>query len=358
MTARPGFALVFALVLLAALSIAAAGTVAIGAREAEIAGAMARRSASRLAAESAAAWALATWSTREHRALVPGEASARVDVGRTGSNVPGTVEAAFVVTRLGPTLYVVHGTGHHPDGGPPATARAGLLVRTVDPDSLAAAFPAAVTAETEALIDAGIVAGDARCADPQGVPSPLGGPGVLAPNVTVAPAATVTGEPPRLLVAPPPVPASGLLEPPLIDALATVPVPGSSVTPGPRVRGDGCQEDDANWGAVSPSNPCYDHLPLVRADGDLTVRGGQGRGLLVVDGDLVLDGVHFHGAVLVRGRLTLRAGASVRGAVRATAVRIADGSVTHDPCDVSAALTAGGLDGPFRVPSRLWVPVF
>jgi hypothetical protein len=357
MTAPPGFALVFALVILAALSIAAAGMVAIGAREAEIAGAMARRADSRLAAESAAAWALATWSTREHGALVPGEASGRVDVGRTGSNLPPTVEAGFVVTRLGPALFAVHGIGHHADGGPPATARAGVLVRTVDPDSLAMAFPAAVTAETEALVDAGFVAGDAGCADPRGVPAPLGGPGVLAPNVTVAPAATVTGEPPVLL-APPPVPASGILEPPLIDALATVPVAGGSVTPIPRVRGEDCQADEANWGAVAPSSPCYDHLPLVRAAGDLTVRGGEGRGLLIVDGDLVLDGVRFHGVVLVRGRVTIRAGAVVRGAVRASTVRIVDGSVAHDPCHVSAALTAGGLDGPFRVPDRLWVPVF
>ncbi|NIP81803.1 MAG: hypothetical protein GWM90_22325 [Gemmatimonadetes bacterium] len=107
-----------------------------------------------------------------------------------------------------------------------------------------------------------------------------------------------------------------------------------------------------------PDTPCFDLLPLVLAEGDLGVFGGEGRGALVVQGDLRLDGIRFEGVVVATGRTTIGPGASVQGAVRAPVVSLDGGSVRYDRCAVNAAMLAGGLDRAFRPDARMWVPVF
>jgi hypothetical protein len=358
--ARPGFVLVVALLVVAVLTISSAAMLALGARESEISWALARRSAARLAAESATGWALADWSTRRYRELGPGETYGPLDftVG-AGQADPPAVAAAFSVRRLGTALYLVSGTGHV-GGALPASGQAGALVRTVDPERLASGFQAAITADTEVRVQGGSVHGDQQCApagSAQGA-TPPAAPGVVAPQATIAPEATVTGAPPVLLADAPPVPGQELFVQPLLGEIATVVVTESTITPGPRTGPDGCEPDVQNWGAVSAASACHDHLPLITASTDLVVQGGEGRGLIVVDGDLTLEDVRFSGTILVRGRLTVRAGSVIRGALRADHVRIDASTVIYDSCHVITTLTAGGLDRPFRTGHRLWIPLF
>jgi hypothetical protein len=347
MTGRAGFALVVSVLLIAILGIAAAGVLALGARELEIARAMARRAEARAAAEGGVRRSLGEWSSRRYRELAVGSV---LSEGDNADRVD--------VTRLAHDLFLVRATAGRPGGVAPVTARAGGLVRTLDPDSLASAFPAPLSAGAAARVSGGTVANrDLGCATAgPGTPEPA--PAILAPAVEVGPGATVTGEPAVLLADPPAHPRDALLRPPAIHHLRPTIVTAGAVTPRPESRAGVCQPGPGNWGGRAPSDPCHDHLPLLYAPGDLTVRGGEGRGLLVVDGDLHLVGHRFDGVILVRGRVSIAASAVVRGAVRGWEAEMGGGDLIFSPCHVRAALTAGGLDGPFRHPARLWVPAF
>jgi hypothetical protein len=345
MNGRPGFALVVSVLLIAVLGIAAAGILALGAREFEIARAMARRAEARAAAEGAARRTVGTWSSRRFHDLGEGEV-------RADSGGDGRVE----VTRLAVDLYLVRASVHRAGGVVPITARAAVLVRSPDVDSLVAGFPATLVAESAAHVSGGTVASqDAGCA-----PEPVHthAAAILAPQAEVGPGATVTGEPPVLLSDPPPTPGGALLVAPAIHALRPTLVTAPTITPRPESSAGVCQPGPENWGGRAPSDPCYHHLPLLYAPGDLTVRGGEGRGLLVVDGDLHLAGPRFDGLVLVRGRVSIDPGTQIRGAVRAGVIVMNGGDLTFSSCQLRAALTAGGLDGAFRHPARLWIPAF
>jgi hypothetical protein len=354
---RPGFALVVSLLLVVGLAAIGAGVVVLGAREYDLASAAARRSSARAAAESAVRHGLAEWSTRGHEKLSVGEAADLTTILSDEVAVPPAALSSWTVLRLDSALFLVQGEGRvdGPDGPADprgAVGRAGALVRTISPGPLATAFPAAATAEREARIEGGSVWGSGSCRTVAPVPA------VLAPSVHVAPGANVTGQPPVLLADPPPVPDPDPFTDPLLAALATTTIEGGAVTPRPRTTADRCEPGPLNWGAVSTSSPCHTLLPFVHAAGHLTVRGGEGRALLVVDGDLTLEATRFDGLILVRGQLIVGPGTAVRGAVRATTVRVNDGSITYDVCRVEDALAAGGLDRPFPHPDRLWIPLF
>lgn len=103
----------------------------------------------------------------------------------------------------------------------------------------------------------------------------------------------------------------------------------------------------SNWGDPrSPQAMCADYWPLIVATGPLTMRGGVGQGLLVVDGTLTLDaGAHFVGVIVARGRIEIAAGATVRGAVHSAEgpVIVHNARIDHSACAVghAAALDAG-----------------
>jgi len=180
----------------------------------------------------------------------------------------------------------------------------------------------------------------------------------VAPDVTIhAPAAVP--DPTRVVAAaPPPIPAPDPFTPPLIADVVTVTVEGGTVTPRPYTGAGGCEASPSNWGGISSTGDCHGLLPVVWSGADLTVRGGEGRGFLVVDGDLHLDGFRFEGVILVRGAVSITGATTVSGALRATSVAITDGALSHDPCAVQMALSAGGLDRAFRPSDRWWIPVF
>jgi hypothetical protein len=178
----------------------------------------------------------------------------------------------------------------------------------------------------------------------------------MAPTVDIGSGAAVAGDPAVAEDAPPAL--TPWLAPPMVSRLATIVLEGGVVTPGPMAEAGQCLQHPSSWGALSPAHPCHDQLPLIQSLTDLEVRGGEGRGLLVVDGDAHLQDVHFDGAVLVRGHLVIGAGTVVRGAVRAGTVEVLGGFVRFDACALTTALSAGGLDGAFRPGDRFWIPAF
>jgi len=121
-----------------------------------------------------------------------------------------------------------------------------------------------------------------------------------------------------------------------------------------------------NWG--DPSAPasvaaCRGYYPVVLAQGDLTLVGGTGQGILLVAGDLVVDGgFTFYGAVLVRGSLTMQgAGGVLRGGVWASSASLepsgaGTADVAYSACAVSNALLSGAPATPLAI--RPWAQVF
>lgn len=324
MSNRPGIALIFTILVLAVLAAAGAGIFALGARETEIAVTLAHRATATSAAESAVRAVVDGWSTRQHRVLTPGQSHA-MDSGMLpghGISPPG-VELAVVVARLDDRLFLVTAAAHAV-AGLPTTARAAALVRTFDPAAMAHAFNAAVGAD-DIVVDPAAVVDDAE------------------DEVTEGAAYVLTPDPFSI---------------PLLNELVSVNFENATVTPGPWTGPDGCEPRPSNWGAIWSSHPCHDLLPFVWSGADLTVRGGEGRGLLVVDGDLHIDGLRFEGVIQVSGRVTVTGPAVIRGAVRAGSADILEGTLIYDPVAVTAAFSAGGLDRALRPSDRWWVPVF
>jgi hypothetical protein len=85
------------------------------------------------------------------------------------------------------------------------------------------------------------------------------------------------------------------------------------LTPAPAAFGSACDASVRdNWGEPHrqvPGAPCQDHFPIIYVDGDLTLGGGRGQGILLVRGDLdISGGTDFVGLVVTTGRLRLAEG--------------------------------------------------
>lgn len=339
---RPGVALVLALVVVFVVTTLGLAILAAGAREMALAGALDRHYRARATAESAARVAADTWSSRRYRGLV---------VGAEMPSGPGPGDgAAVTVARLDSTLFLIRSAATLEAGRlPSATARVGLLVRTLDPAELARLLPAAVTADSVVVADSGVV-DTGPCA---GASDPAAA--LRAPEVHLGAAAAIAGDPPvdiRGAIRPLPP----FLRSDRVERLATATVGPGAVTP--RSSAGECVPDGLNWGGIDAGDPCHDFLPLIVGRGPLVVEGGEGRGALIVEGDVDLRGVRFSGAVLASGRITIGPGTAVWGAVRGDVVRILGGRVTRDRCALEAGLTAGGMDGAFAPGDRRWVPLF
>lgn len=154
---------------------------------------------------------------------------------------------------------------------------------------------------------------------------------------------------------------------PAIDSALTADIvlpSGSIVTPAPIVTAGVCDTLPAsNWGDPA-GGACGAHYPVIRALGDLTVRGGTGQGILVVAGDVRFEnGAAFAGIVIARDDfVTGSGGGSVLGAVIAgDAVRgagdhtvVGDGGhIRRSSCRIrQARLAAAPL---VRVRQRWWM---
>lgn len=131
----------------------------------------------------------------------------------------------------------------------------------------------------------------------------------------------------------------------------------------PSLSGAECNIDDAqNWGdPLNPAGPCGTYFPVVYANGDITVNGVQGQGILLVDGNLnVQGGFEFYGPVIVRGALsTAGSGGHFNGGVIAANVDLdqssvlGDAIVTYSSCAVARAVNGAASGAPLK--ERSWV---
>lgn len=140
--------------------------------------------------------------------------------------------------------------------------------------------------------------------------------------------------------------------------------PGAIVTPMPAVNAGVCDTLSAtNWGDPL-GGACANHLPVIRALGDVTMRGGTGQGILIAAGDVVFDnGALFAGVVIAQDDfVTAGGGGTVLGAVLAADARRGNGDHTtigagglirRSSCRIRQARLAAAP--PIRVRSRWWV---
>jgi hypothetical protein len=139
---------------------------------------------------------------------------------------------------------------------------------------------------------------------------------------------------------------------------------GAIVTPGPMVTAGACDTLLAgNWGDPA-GGPCAAHLPVIKALGDLTVRGGKGQGIIMASGDVVFEsGAVFAGLVVADDDfVTGTGGGMVLGAVLAGDARrgpgdhsvVANGGlVRRSSCRLRQARLAAAP--PVRIRDRWWV---
>jgi len=182
---------------------------------------------------------------------------------------------------------------------------------------------------------------------------------VAAVSVGVSGSAQIVGSPPELLQ------ATGQVA--LFDRLserATLILPGGTYTASPATVGTSCDiRRSTNWGdPVWAAAPCGGYLPLIRVDGDLTLSGGIGQGILLVNGDLrVTAPFAFHGIVIVKGAVDITAPTDVRGIFAAAELRSGAGSVTQLKVHYSKCVISKDLDSAAplsTLSSRAWIPLF
>ena len=117
-----------------------------------------------------------------------------------------------------------------------------------------------------------------------------------------------------------------------------------------------------NWGDPA-GGACATHLPVIRAAGNLTLRGGRGHGTIIAAGDVVFEqGATFAGLVIAGDDfVTGPGGGTVLGAVLAGDGRrgpqdhsvVTDGGlVRRSTCRVRLARLAAAP--PMRVRDRWW----
>lgn len=185
--------------------------------------------------------------------------------------------------------------------------------------------------------------------------------GIAAPDTTrVMGTAGVTGTPPLITDA---TVAQSLAS---LDSTLTpdIVIPaGAIVTPSPVMAAGACDTSaTTNWGDPS-GGACGAHLPVIKALGNLTVRGGVGQGILIVDGDVVFEnGASFAGLVLLADDFVTGAGGgSVLGAVIAGDARRgagdhtivgSGGQIRRSTCRLRQARLAAA--NPVRASQRWW----
>jgi hypothetical protein len=338
---RSGGALVLCVLLVLALGLLAHGALLMSREELAVSRAGLHVLQARAAAEAGIA------------AVVMGEGAALPDSLSEAWRVPlltGSVgEARYRVTasRLSREVWLAETDGATARG--PWVAREASTLWSLDPVARVGAFLAVleVGLDTNTLGVSRVVADDVFHSHPDlditeclpwarvldSLASVVGG--TLQPVAAVAAAGDVAEQP-----------TLGLLDADDLKSLASVSVMGQG-TPTPSAGSGACLTADPwNWGDPEDgAGPCHDRMPLVAGEGDLTVEGGVGQGVLVVSGDLVITGgARFYGLVLVGGALTLQQGATVVGFVRAMGgVTLGpDARISGSACWGLRVLTASG----------------
>jgi hypothetical protein len=313
---------------------------------------------------------------REERGLVGAERVgaellAGLTAGELRANLPRTLDSlsfdagddwSALVRRLTPEVVLLEVAPRPPVGlasREAAGVRLGWLLRP-RPDSVSPG--AAVSVSGPVSLGDGVVISGVDEAPPgvDSCPFPDSAiAGIAAPSVVVSGAAQLLGSPAELLQ------ATGDLA--LFNRFsegATVVLPGGTYTTSPATVGTSCDlRRSTNWGDPGGAvTPCGGYLPLVRVDGDLSLNGGLGQGILLVNGDLRITGPFtFHGMMIVKGGVDITAPTDVRGILAAAELRSGAGSVTqlkvhYSKCIIAKSLYSSAPLSPLS--SRAWIPLF
>ena len=140
---------------------------------------------------------------------------------------------------------------------------------------------------------------------------------------------------------------------------------------GPVVNGAGVCDRTVvtNWGdGENPTAPCGSYFPIVHIQGDATINGVQGQGILLVDGTLdIQGGFQWFGVTIVRGSLKTSGGGSTDAHFwGATMVQdstvVGNNTITghanilYSKCAIIKALDKTGVVALMR--SRGWVQLY
>ena len=275
------------------------------------------------------------------------------DAGRDWSALVRRLTSEVVLLEVAP----------RPPGGPASREAAGVRIGWLlrpRPDSVSPRAAVSVAAPV-ALGDGVVISGADEappgidsCAAPDSAIA-----GIAAPSVGVSGSAQLQGSPPELLQATGDVGAFDRF-----SERATLVLPGGTYTTSPATVGTSCdRQRSSNWG--DPGGviaPCGEYLPIVRVDGDLTLGGGIGQGILLVNGDLRITGPFtFHGMMIVKGAVDITAPADVSGILAAAELRSGAGPVTQLKVHYSKCIIANSLDSAAPLSplsSRGWIQLF
>jgi hypothetical protein len=131
----------------------------------------------------------------------------------------------------------------------------------------------------------------------------------------------------------------------------------------PTLSGSACNKTDVNnWGdPLNPAAACGDYFPIIWVEGDASINGIQGQGVLIVNGNLdVQGGFQFFGPVIVRKSVnTQGTGGHFNGGLIAAnvdfdqSVVLGDAVVNYSSCAVMRALQNSAPGALFQ--ERSWV---
>jgi len=358
-----GAAVPLAVLALLVMGVLTATSLLLGRQEMALGVSTLRLQSALAAAEGGMELQLALWDRQSLNALVAGDSMP------FGGSLPAGGWYRGATRRLNASLFLVRSEGFSRDSA--ARQELALLVR-LEPIEITRA--AALRTRGDVVVrDLAVV--DGSDAGPPGW-SGCGPPGptvagVQVPASTVASAGCAGADCVR---GSPAVLADSALDSAMLSTFggvafddlrsrATIILSGGVRAVGPSLLGGACNPvDPENWGSpTDPAGPCGGRFPIVWSDGDLSLTGGEGQGVLVVDGDLSLGGaVTFHGAIIVRGRIvTAGAGGNIHGgvvAINAAGAQHDIGGSTlmqYSSCALDRALLASA--SPARVRSRSWI---
>jgi type II secretory pathway pseudopilin PulG len=371
-SARPGFALPSAIIVLVLLSTLIVGTLFVATEELR----SGRSDVADQRALAAAEWALERaalgWDAQRNSALGIGE---RVELG-VFTDEGDSVRA--IATRVARRAVWIAARATSFDGRAiPARRVVGGSFRLVGPNvSLAAAL---TSGGTVTVVTGGVVSGRDSASTVVSARSCAGEPradaaGVAVPDSAGACGATCATTPPVGVDGAPPVTLGPGANDPAFSTFgdesraslaqrATVVLGAGTYVSRPVVVANACVvSDPLNWGDPSGESPCGDHFPVVHVRGDAVLAAGAvGQGVLLVDGDLTLEaGARFAGIVVVADDVVVRGpGADISGVVLAANADGVDGTrvehggaVRFGSCVARAAsLGTARLE---RTPGRWW----
>lgn len=350
--ARPGVALVMAVVAMAVLGALVAGVFFTALREQHDG----RDAIHRVQALAAAEYGLAislspgswrsSWNTTLHRGPLRDFAF---------EPVPG-VSDNVRIWKLGPSSFLLTSTGSAGTGISRATRGISLVVGLSIPRLRARA--AAITLNGVAVADSSLISGsDTLPAGWSCPPVDDERPAVIVLSSSLVDAGACTAFP--CLTGAPGVRSDSLAgagdtyerlgaayRDSIADAALQLAADAVLSTPSPSV--DAAGECDLvrldNLGdplrVFGTESPCADYFPVLHAPGNMRLEGGAGQGVLLVDGDLTIaGGARFSGVVAVRGVLEITELSELHGAALASRLIVHGGSrARYSSCAVERAL--------------------